>query len=97
VIAERYIGDFDRYHDIQTLNPDFIDDPNIIQPKWWLILPADAYDRGARIHATGQLVVKTQPLPPTRPSQTRDPPNPARVAAAAQPAAPPRRPRPALW
>jgi DNA-binding SARP family transcriptional activator len=58
VIAQRYLGDFDRYGDIQQLNPDLIEDPNLIQPGWRLILPGDASDEGARAHATGNLVVK---------------------------------------
>jgi DNA-binding SARP family transcriptional activator len=57
IIAGRYLGDFDRYPEIQRLNPDLINDPDHIEPGWRLILPADAYDHGARVHATGLLVV----------------------------------------
>src|SRR5436305_7107257 len=44
IIARRYLGDFNRYHDIQQLNPDLIQDPNLIQPGWRLILPNNATD-----------------------------------------------------
>ena len=92
VIAERYLGDFDRYHDIQRLNPDLIEDPNHIEPRWRLILPADAYDRGGRIHATGQLVVKppatgnTAPGSPGQPDPGAAQPSPGGSGGAASPA-----------
>ncbi len=71
-IAHRYLGSFDRYPDIKNLNPHLIPDntgphgPDHIEPTWELTLPADAYDRGPRPHATGHLVV-TPPPPPTTP------------------------------
>jgi DNA-binding SARP family transcriptional activator len=74
IIAERYLGDFDRYPDIQRLNPDLIDDPDHIEPGWRLILPADAYDHGARVHATGLLVVT--PPATTNPTNPADPTQP---------------------
>jgi hypothetical protein len=74
IIAERYLGDFDRYPDIQRLNPDLIEDPDHIEPGWRLILPADAYDHGARVHATGLLVVT--PPATTNPANPADPTQP---------------------
>jgi DNA-binding SARP family transcriptional activator len=91
VIAQRYLGDFDRYHDIQRLNPDLIEDPDHIEPIWRLILPADAYDHGARLHATGHLVV-TPPAPanpapddPTQPGRGGAQPSPGGSGSAASP------------
>ena len=66
-IAERYLGSFDRYPEIQRLNPDLIDDPDHIEPTWRLILPADAYNRGAQLHATGRLVVTAPANTPSHP------------------------------
>jgi DNA-binding SARP family transcriptional activator len=71
-IAERFLGDFDRYPEIRDLNPDLIPDrtgphgPDHIEPTWRLILPADAHDHGTQRHATGRLVVT--PQAPTNPS-----------------------------
>ncbi len=87
-IAERYLGNFDRYPDIQRLNPDLIEDPNHIEPTWRLILPTDAYDHGARLHATGHLVVTppaaTNPAPanPTPPGPGSGQPAPGGSGAA---------------
>jgi hypothetical protein len=59
-IAERYLGDFDRYHEIADLNPGLEAHdhrfPDHIEDTWRLVLPADAHDRGTRPHATGNLV-----------------------------------------
>jgi DNA-binding SARP family transcriptional activator len=71
-IAARFLGDFDRYPEIQELNPTLIKDPNLIQPAWRLVLPADAHDLGARRHATGQLA----PPPPAAPDAAAPAPNP---------------------
>jgi DNA-binding SARP family transcriptional activator len=75
-IAERYLGDFDRYPEIRDLNPDLITDrtgihgPDHIEPTWRLILPADAHDRGPQRHATGHLVVT--PHTPANPNPDPD-------------------------
>jgi DNA-binding SARP family transcriptional activator len=94
VIAERFLGDFDRYHDIQRLNPDLIEDPNLIQPKWRLILPGDAYDRGVRAHATGHLIVKPPASNPPTVVPNPAPPSvdPAPSAPAPASPSPPRSP-----
>ncbi|GAA0957105.1 hypothetical protein GCM10009558_075360 [Virgisporangium aurantiacum] len=74
-VAERFLGDFDRYPEIQDLNTGLIphdtgpDGPDHIEPGWRLVLPADAHDRGPQRHATGQLLV-----PPAQPSPA-EPPN----------------------
>jgi nucleoid-associated protein YgaU len=65
-IAERYLGDFDRYTEIASLNPGLIRNPNHIEPTWRLTLPADAFDRGPQRHATGAAVSPAaQPAPGT--------------------------------
>jgi hypothetical protein len=103
-IADRYLGDFDRYPEIQRLNEDLIPaatgarGPDHIEPGWRLILPDGATDRGTRVHATGVLVVK-----PTAPGndepKTKQPETPAPDAATPPPApssnstAPPHTPR----
>ncbi|GAA0479906.1 hypothetical protein Aca07nite_87630 [Actinoplanes capillaceus] len=79
-IADRYLGDFDRYPEIQRLNEDLIPaatgprGPDHIEPGWRLILPDDATDRGTRTHATGVLVVKpTPPAPGNDEAETKQP------------------------
>ncbi|GAA4262811.1 hypothetical protein GCM10022255_101680 [Dactylosporangium darangshiense] len=58
-ISDRYLGAFDRYPELQRLNPGLIPDragrhgPDHIEAGWRLVLPADAHDRGPRRHATG--------------------------------------------
>ncbi|GLL08023.1 BTAD domain-containing putative transcriptional regulator [Dactylosporangium matsuzakiense] len=58
-ISDRYLGDFDRYPELQRLNPGLIPNatgrhgPDHIESGWRLVLPADAHDRGARPHASG--------------------------------------------
>ncbi|WP_433221840.1 BTAD domain-containing putative transcriptional regulator [Dactylosporangium sp. CS-047395] len=58
-ISNRFLGDFDRYPEVQRLNPELIRDgsgrhgPNHIEAGWRLVLPADAQDRGPERHATG--------------------------------------------
>jgi LysM repeat protein len=41
-IAQCQLGDADRVNELIELNAELIDDPNIIQPGWQLVLPADA-------------------------------------------------------
>jgi hypothetical protein len=55
-IAERYLGDFDRYPEIAQLNPHLINDHDHIEPTWNLTLPRDARDRGPQNHATGSAI-----------------------------------------
>ncbi|MGI5243329.1 BTAD domain-containing putative transcriptional regulator [Dactylosporangium sp. CA-139066] len=58
-ISDRYLGTFDRYPELQRLNPGLIPDtagrrgPDHIEAGWRLVLPTDARDRGTRRHATG--------------------------------------------
>ncbi|MCP2325339.1 LysM repeat protein [Hamadaea flava] len=82
-IAQRFTGDFDRYHQIAALNPKLVRNPNLIRPGWKLTLPVDAHDRGPMRHATGRLV---QPAPPKPPAAT---PPPTSVSAAESPAVTP--------
>ncbi|WP_344514049.1 LysM peptidoglycan-binding domain-containing protein [Dactylosporangium maewongense] len=75
-IAERFLGDPDRYTEIAALNSDLIIDtsgvrgPDHIERGWRLNLPADAHDRGPIAHATGTLTA-SQPAPPA--TQPGDP------------------------
>ncbi|MEV2240155.1 peptidoglycan-binding protein [Micromonospora sp. NPDC049891] len=82
-IAERTLGDGDRYVDIAELNPEMKKAdprfPDHIVPGQRLRLPADADDRGSRRHATG--TIRTPPKPPTaeeipRRESTPDPATP---------------------
>ncbi|WP_203933881.1 BTAD domain-containing putative transcriptional regulator [Virgisporangium ochraceum] len=86
-VAERFLGDFNRYPEIQDLNTNQIphdsgpDGPDHIEPGWQLALPADAHDRGARPHATGQVTSTPSGTPspeppspgPSTPSQPAEP------------------------
>ncbi len=82
MVAERFLGDQDRYVDIERLNPRYerLDPrfPDHWEPGWEVVLPADAYDRGPRRHATGHLVVTTPPAttPPDAHHDNRCPPAP---------------------
>ncbi|NUT33031.1 MAG: LysM peptidoglycan-binding domain-containing protein, partial [Hamadaea sp.] len=93
VIAQRFTGDFDRYHQIAALNPKLIRNPDHIRPGWRLTLPVDAHDHGKRHHATGRLVVPVAkpvppatptPAPPAQPGVTRPEASPAASTPAAR-------------
>lgn len=77
-IAERYLGDPERYPEIAELNPGLITaasgkhGPNHIEVGWELILPADAHDRGPRVHARGS-VHTPQKTPGHAPPSTSSP------------------------
>lgn len=89
-IAERYLGDFNRYPELARLNQDLIRDPDHIEPHWQLRLPAQAADRGARPHATGTAFPQASETPAaTQPPQlpVSAVPSPASEAPAAAPAA----------
>jgi hypothetical protein len=62
-IADRYLGDPERYTDIAALNPEYADQhgdfPDHIEPGWTLTLPEDAVDSGAAEHATGTATPET--------------------------------------
>ncbi len=78
-IAARFLGDQDAYPRIQALNTDLEARdsrfPNHIEPGWRLILPADAYDRGIRLHAAGTF--QQPPASPTATPVELDPTPPA--------------------
>ena len=98
-IAGRYLGDELRYPEIAALNPQYAelyqDYPDHIQPGDRLILPADAYDRGERSHATGETIGQAAPPPAAGPEQAEpEPPaeselEPAPPAAELEPPAEP--------
>ncbi len=72
-IAERYLGDFDRYPEIANLNQRIISDPDHIEPAWQLTLPADAYDRGSQRHATGTVISPAAQESPSTPANGANP------------------------
>ncbi|MGN9908215.1 LysM peptidoglycan-binding domain-containing protein [Phytohabitans sp. LJ34] len=58
-IADRYLGEFDRYPELAKLNK--IRDPDLIRPGQMLHLPDNAADGGVRRHATGLVSVPPPP------------------------------------
>ncbi|GLH94944.1 LysM peptidoglycan-binding domain-containing protein [Phytohabitans aurantiacus] len=68
-IADRYLGDFDRYPELAKLNK--IRDPDVIRPGQKLHLPATARDEGIRSHATGLVAT-----PPSTRTHAEPPPAP---------------------
>ncbi len=95
-IAERYLGDFDRYPEIAALNPGLEARdhrfPDHIEGSWHIVLPADADDRGPRLHATGHLLADPgggdRPGGPAIPAPTVPAPSaPASPAPSASPSA----------
>jgi LysM repeat protein len=64
-IADRYLGDFDRFRDLARLNE--IRNPDRIKPGQLLQLPADAADQGVREHATGLVAIPPAPGEQTEP------------------------------
>lgn len=85
-VAERFLGDGDRYVDIAKLNPELeradARFPDHIEARQRIKLPAEAHDRGVREHATGNLRAATPPPvehSPTAPPKppTAEPPPPA--------------------
>ncbi|MEV4212571.1 LysM peptidoglycan-binding domain-containing protein [Micromonospora sp. NPDC049662] len=69
-IADRYLGDFDRYPELARLND--LQNPNRIRPGQVIELPDSAVERGARPHATGHVIDRDpppeQPAAPTAPA-----------------------------
>ena len=76
-IAERFLGDPERYTEIQALNPEYEDRdsrfPDLIRVNDRLVLPNEARDRGPRPHATGTIV---NPAPPPAEAVPGRPPSP---------------------
>lgn len=87
-IAERYLGDPQRYPEIAELNSQYADRrgihpdghqliyPDYILPGWQLTLPSDAEDRGPRAHASGELLPSEQDDDQQRPDPPTGTPNP---------------------
>jgi DNA-binding SARP family transcriptional activator/nucleoid-associated protein YgaU len=78
-IADRYLGDPQRYPEIAALNPTYAQQypgwPDHIEPGDELILPHDAHDSGPRRHATGDVaVVGEPPAPQPPPAAEPEPP-----------------------
>jgi nucleoid-associated protein YgaU len=59
-IADRFLGDPNRYLEIEALNPGLEHRdgrfPDHIEATWRMVLPTDAHDRGPRVHATGSVL-----------------------------------------
>lgn len=70
-IADRYLGEFDRYPELAKLNE--IRDPDLIRPGQKLRLPSGAADAGVRVHATG-LVATPPPAKAAAPSTVEEEP-----------------------
>ncbi|MBP1782742.1 hypothetical protein J3R08_002592 [Micromonospora sp. HB375] len=68
-VAERFLGDADRYPELVAINSDLerrdYRFPDHIERGWRITLPAEARDRGAGDHARGRVVVdsRTRPTP----------------------------------
>ncbi|MDQ7905454.1 LysM domain-containing protein [Phytohabitans sp. ZYX-F-186] len=58
-IADRYLGEFDRYPELAKLNK--LRDPDLIRPGQMLHMPEGAADGGVRRHATGLVSVPPPP------------------------------------
>lgn len=75
-IADRYLGEFDRYPELAKLNK--IRDPDLIRPGQMLHLPEGAADGGVRHHATGLVSVpppaSEKPAPPPASERPAPPP-----------------------
>jgi hypothetical protein len=77
-IADRFLGDPERYTDIAALNPQLVHKyggrfPDHVEPGDELHLPADVHDRGPRPHATGT-VLAPAPAASTNPGGADLPP-----------------------
>jgi DNA-binding SARP family transcriptional activator/nucleoid-associated protein YgaU len=94
-IAERFLGDGDRYGEIRSANTDLMPTPtgphgaDHIQTGWRLTLPPGARDRGPIPHASGP---RPHHLNPSAPRPTPSSPDP--TAPNRPPATPPRLPSP---
>lgn len=76
-IADRFLGDGDRFTEIYELNkgrtqPDglVVDNPEVIEPGWILLLPPDAEGDGVQ---TGPLPVASTPAPSSAPASAPPP------------------------
>jgi hypothetical protein len=91
-VADRFLGDPHASPRIVDLNPRLkLRGPSHLEPGWRLRLPADAYDRGLRLHAAGHWHPRT-PHPdlahsrsdPEPPKADTPPPPPTQPAAVPQ-------------
>lgn len=87
-IAERYLGDPERYPEIAELNPQHADRhgeyPDHIEPGWTLQLPSEAADRGPIPHAEGNATSTPPAEPATTSPQESPPPAPSQPPAPAE-------------
>jgi LysM repeat protein len=82
-IADRYLGEFDRYPELAKLNK--IRDPDLIRPGQMLHLPEGAADGGVRHHATGLVSVPPPPAERPAPPPATERPAPPPAVAGEQP------------
>jgi LysM repeat protein len=82
-IADRYLGDFERYQELAALNE--IGDPDLIKAGDFLQLPENAQDHGVREHATGLVDAPppTAATPPATPGEAAPAPVPGNSSAPA--------------
>ncbi|MEU8088625.1 LysM peptidoglycan-binding domain-containing protein [Micromonospora sp. NPDC049101] len=81
-VAQRFLGDPDRYTEIAAMNPDLERRdhrfPNHIERGWRVTLPGDARDRGPVDHAEGQLVAADRDQRAPSAPEVDDQPTPPR-------------------
>jgi LysM repeat protein len=82
-IADRYLGEFDRYPELAKLNK--IRDPDLIRPGQMLHLPEGAADGGFRRHATGLVAMPPPPASEDATPPPAPPPGPGTGGAEARP------------
>lgn len=77
-VAERFLGDADRYPELVAINSDLerrdYRFPDHIERGWRITLPSDARDHGAGDHARGRVVARSRTQPtPSAPGTDREP------------------------
>ncbi|MFF0097715.1 LysM peptidoglycan-binding domain-containing protein [Micromonospora sp. NPDC005257] len=91
-VAERFLGDADRYPELVAINSDLerrdYRFPDHIERGWRITLPSDAHDNGVGDHARGRIVAggRTQPTP--RAPEAGEQPAPSVPGAGDEPIAP---------
>ncbi|MFD6608641.1 LysM peptidoglycan-binding domain-containing protein [Micromonospora chalcea] len=91
-VAERFLGDADRYPELVAINSDLerrdYRFPDHIERGWRITLPSDARDHGAGDHARGRVVAGSRTPPtPSAPGTGREP-DPSVPEAGDEPATP---------
>lgn len=84
-IADRHLGDPMRWKEIYDLNNSHaagvkISDPDVIQPGWNLLMPADAYDLPAHVEAEKPKAAPQKPVTKVAPKDSASKSAPAEAA-----------------